>query len=84
MDIDNNNEKVDVVVFGHTHVPDCRQFAEGKYYINDSTWVDHNSDSKEGYTRTFAVITTGNKDSVELYMYEENGTLKDLKSLVMK
>ncbi|WP_204367517.1 hypothetical protein [Phocaeicola paurosaccharolyticus] len=46
--------------------------------------VDHNSDSKEGYTRTFAVITTGNKDSVELYMYEENGTLKDLKSLVMK
>lgn len=82
--IDNNNEKVDVVVFGHTHVPDCRQFAEGKYYINDGTWVDHNSDSKEGYTRTFAVITTGNKDSVELYMYEENGTLKDLKSLVMK
>ncbi|MDD4671248.1 MAG: metallophosphoesterase [Bacteroidales bacterium] len=73
----NSKESVDVVVFGHTHVPACTKVADNKYYVNDGTWVDNNTDAKT--TRTFAVITTGDKNTVELFMYEENGTLTDIR-----
>lgn len=81
--LENDNEKVDVVVFGHTHVPDYRMVSGGKFYINDGTWVDNNSDYPDA-TRTFAVITTGDKDTVGLYKYEENGTVTDIGTKLAK
>lgn len=75
--LENKKEKVDIVVFGHTHVPQYKKVGDNKYYINDGTWVDNNVDSPK-WTRTFSVITTGEKDSVGLYMYEENGNVTDI------
>ncbi len=75
--LENPNEKVDVVVFGHTHVPTYREIDNGKHYINEGTWIDHNTSVPET-TRTFAVITTGEKTTSELYKYEEDGSLSQI------
>ncbi len=75
--LENPNENVDVVVFGHTHVPAYRLAGDGKFYINDGTWVDNNTDYTQG-TRTFAVITTGQKDTVGLFMYGTDGKITDI------
>lgn len=75
--LENDDENVDIVVFGHTHVPQYRITKNGKYYVNDGTWVDNNTDYKDA-TRTFVVITAGENDSVGLYKYEENGTVTDI------
>lgn len=79
--LQNAEEKVDVVVFGHTHVPAYKDMGTGKYYVNSGTWVDHNTDYPDA-SRTFAVITTGTQDKVELYSYEESGGLWDLSAHV--
>lgn len=81
--LENPNENVDVVVFGHTHVPSYRAMDNGKYYINEGTWIDHNTDYPE-LTRTFAVLTTGNKTTAELLMYEEDGSVTDIAESVSK
>ena len=54
--LENPNENVDVVVFGHTHVPSYCAMDNGKYYINEGNWIDHNADYKEA-TSIFSVIT---------------------------
>ncbi|WP_277408390.1 hypothetical protein [Lacrimispora xylanisolvens] len=41
---------------------------DGKYYLNDGTWIDHNTDYPEA-TRTFAVITTADKDTASLFEF---------------
>lgn len=79
--LENPNENVDVVVFGHTHVPSYRAMDNGKCYINEGTWIDHNTDYPEA-TRTFAVITTGDKTTAGLYMYEEDGSVTDIAASV--
>ena len=79
--LENPNENVDVVVFGHTHVPSYRDMGNGKYYINEGTWIDHNTDYPEA-TRTFAVITTGEKTIPALYMYNEDGSVTDIAASV--
>ncbi|SBW00357.1 Metallophosphoesterase [uncultured Eubacteriales bacterium] len=79
--LENPDENVDVVVFGHTHVPSYRAMDNGKCYINEGTWIDHNTDYPEA-TRTFAVITTGDKTTAELYMYEEDGSVTDIAASV--
>ena len=71
--LENPDEKVDVVVFGHTHIPANLDIGGGKYYVNSGTWIDHNNIIPEA-TRLFAVITTGKKDKVELFKYEEKGS----------
>lgn len=81
--LNNPREKVDVVVFGHTHVPVLKQFGQGSYYVNSGTWVDHNTDYPEA-SRTFVVLTTGTRDQVDLYSYEESGSLRDIKKQVSK
>lgn len=81
--IDNPREKVDIVVFGHTHVPVLQKFGNGSYYVNSGTWVDHNTDYPDA-SRTFVVITTGAKDKVDVYSYEESGRLRDIKKQVKK
>jgi UDP-2,3-diacylglucosamine pyrophosphatase LpxH len=75
--LENPNENVDVVVFGHTHVPVYRDLGNGKYYLNDGTWIDNNTDYPDA-TRTFAVITTGKKDTAALYKFMEDGSISDI------
>ncbi|MEA4893280.1 MAG: metallophosphoesterase [Peptococcaceae bacterium] len=79
--LENPDENVDVVVFGHTHVPAYRAMDNGKSYINEGTWIDHNTDYPEA-TRTFTVITTGDKTTAGLYMYEEDGSVTDIAASV--
>lgn len=67
---------IDVVVFGHSHIPDFHDFGEGRYYINDGTWIDENLNA--AFTRTFAVITTGATDSATLYLYDADGSITDI------
>ncbi len=79
--LENPNEHVDVVVFGHTHVPAYRDVGNGKYYLNSGTWIDHNVDYPDA-TRTFAVITTGEKSEVALYHYIADGSVVDIAASV--
>ena len=57
---------VDVVVFGHTHVPYYQEY-EGydrkKIYVNEGTWVDNNMDDPEN-TAVFAEIISDNEETV--------------------
>ncbi len=77
----NNNEKnVDVVVFGHTHIPEYKILDNGKCYVNIGTWIDHNSRSET--ERTFAVITTGEETTTGLYQYELDGKVSDISARV--
>jgi len=78
--LENPNFAVDVVVFGHTHVPVLEKLpnTEGKYYANSGTWIDMNP--QHPAASTFVVITTSDsKDTVELYEYYTDGTAKLLK-----
>lgn len=81
--LDNPNENVDVVVFGHTHVPTYRDMGNGKYYLNEGTWIDHNTDYPDA-PRTFAVITTGDKTTAALYSYMEDGSITDISASASK
>ncbi len=67
---------VEVVVFGHTHVPLMQSIAAGKVYINSGTWIDHNATNPTG---TFALIQMGDKaDTVMLYQYISDGSIAPL------
>lgn len=81
--LENPNEKVDVVVFGHTHVPQYRDLGNAKFYLNDGTWVDYNTDYPDA-TRTFTVITTGDKDTAAVYKYAEDGSIVDISASISK
>ncbi len=81
--LNNPNENVDVVVFGHTHVPAYKSLDDGKFYINEGTWIDNNTNYPEA-ARTFAVITTGEKTTAGLYQYEEDGSVTDIAASVGK
>jgi Uncharacterized protein conserved in bacteria len=80
--LDNPDENVDVVVFGHTHIPEYKALDNGKYYVNEGTWIDDNTRSEA--ERTFAVITTGEKTAAGLYQYEEDGSVTDIAASVGK
>lgn len=60
---------VDVVIFGHTHIPAYRAYEIGgtkKIFANSGTWVDRNSDDPLN-TATFVEILSGEKgDSVKV------------------
>jgi UDP-2,3-diacylglucosamine pyrophosphatase LpxH len=75
--LENPDESVDVVVFGHTHVPTYLDMGDGKYFLNDGTWIDNNTEYPNT-TRTFAVITTGKKDTAALCKFMEDGSVIDL------
>lgn len=75
--LENPAENVDIVVFGHTHVPSYRNVGGGKRYLNSGTWVDHNVD----YTaapRTFAVITTDDNNASAVYSFADDGSVRDI------
>ncbi|WP_265822087.1 metallophosphoesterase [Geovibrio ferrireducens] len=75
--LENPSENVDVVVFGHTHVPSYRDAGGGKHYVNSGTWIDHNVDF-QNIERTFAVITTGASSTSAVYSYLADGTAEDV------
>jgi UDP-2,3-diacylglucosamine pyrophosphatase LpxH len=81
--LENPAEQVDVVVFGHTHIPDYRIFAGDKIYLNEGTWIDHNTlfDTAE---RTFAVITTGDHTHASVYGYNADGSITDITGAITK
>ena len=72
---------VDVVVFGHTHVPFYQEFDgfdRKKIYVNEGTWVDHNSDDPDN-TATFAeIISDGDKTDVSLKKCIGDGHVDDI------
>lgn len=76
--IENPGSGIEVVVFGHTHIPDFHDYGNGRYYLNEGTWIDENLDSD--VTRTFAVITTGAADTAALFSFGEDGTVVDITS----
>jgi UDP-2,3-diacylglucosamine pyrophosphatase LpxH len=78
--LDRQDVNYDVVVFGHTHIPDFHQDGR-KFYVNSGTWVDHNSDYPSA-TCTFAVVETGAENRVGLYQYQGDGSLTDLSAKV--
>ena len=80
--LQNPEKAIDVVVFGHTHIPALRMF-DDKLYVNDGTWIDHNKSYPDA-TRTFAVITTGALDSAVVYKYMTDGTISDITDSVNK
>ena len=72
----NVDPTIEVVVFGHTHVPIHRQIAANKVYANSGTWIDNNT---QGDTATFVLIGLGeDADTVELYQYNADGSIKSL------
>ncbi len=74
--LENPAENVDVVLFGHTHVPALMDLGGDKYYVNEGTWIAHNMDDDK--TWIFAVVTTGEKDTAVLYRLTDDGSLIDL------
>nr|WP_311135741.1 metallophosphoesterase [Acetobacterium fimetarium] len=76
----NVDPSVDVVVFGHTHVPVINRYPEGynreKVYANSGTWIDRNL---LGADMTFVAIESG-KDTtdVRLMQYQPDGTVTNL------
>jgi UDP-2,3-diacylglucosamine pyrophosphatase LpxH len=79
--LENPDQNVEVVVFGHTHVPVYADMGDGAYYINDGTWIDDNTNYPDA-ARTFAVITTGKTDTAAVYSYLEDGTISDISASV--
>lgn len=81
--LENPDEKnVEVVVFGHTHVPMCRYIEGGKCYLNSGTWIDENTEHPA--TRTFVVITTGaaGKDATAICQFVKEGDVADITASV--
>lgn len=74
----NVDPTVEVVVFGHTHVPVYNKIAENKVYANSGTWIDKNT---LGENATFVLIEMGTEaDAVGLYKYNADGSIKPLSS----
>lgn len=72
-----SEENVDVVVFGHTHVPLYQDFGDGKYYVNAGTWIDHNN-LVEAAIRTFVVVESGEGHVVTLNKIMDDGSVADI------
>ena len=79
--LQNPNEKVNVVVFGHTHIPYYHKFADNKIYVNDGTWIDINGSYRPA-TRTFVIVTTGKKNRAGVYQYMPDGKVNDITATV--
>ncbi|TCP03975.1 metallophosphoesterase [Rubrivivax gelatinosus] len=75
--LENPDENVDVVVFGHTHVPSYRSLGNGKRYLNSGTWIDDNVDYEDA-PRTFAVLSTGTGTTGAVYTFIGEGMANDI------
>ncbi len=72
---------VDVVVFGHTHVPGYKDFTgydRPKVFANSGTWVDDNTDDPAN-TATFVLVeSTHEGDTVQTLKCVGNGQVDDI------
>ena len=82
--LENPASGVDVVIFGHDHIPQYLQLASGKVYINTGTWVDHNTACADETSRTFAVIPAKTPESAALYQYGVNGSVTDVSEIMVR
>nr|WP_321297355.1 metallophosphoesterase [uncultured Sphaerochaeta sp.] len=87
-EVDNTQSDTSVVIFGHTHIPMFFDYGNGHSYVNTGTWIDHNTNYKEKdgslLSRTFAVVTTGpSSTTLDIYQYQKDGSLRDLKSQLL-
>lgn len=82
--LDNPDRQVDVVVFGHSHIPQYLARSDGKIYINDGTWVDNNTSDPQGTSRTFAVITQGDAPTAALYQYDADRGAADISAAMTR
>jgi UDP-2,3-diacylglucosamine pyrophosphatase LpxH len=69
---------IDVVIFGHSHVPLVNRFQKDydkeKVYVNSGTWIDGKVDQE----RCFVVIESGTSAaSVRLMSYHADGTISN-------
>lgn len=76
----NVDPTVDVVVFGHSHVPVITRFTEGynreKVYANSGTWIDTNL---LGEDRCFVAIESGAQSTaVRLMQYRTDGSVCEI------
>jgi len=77
--LENPSQNVEVVVFGHTHRPVLKRLSgpKTKYYANSGAWIDNNTFHPAA--STFVVVTSSDRaDSVELFEYYRDGTIKKL------
>jgi hypothetical protein len=79
--LENPAENVDVVVFGHTHVPSYINLGGGKSYLNSGTWVDDNVDHS-ATPRTFVVIATDDNNAGAVYSFADDGSIRDITEAV--
>jgi len=83
--LEDSESNTRVVVFGHTHFPELHVYGNGRFYANTGTWIDHNTSARDvdgsPLSRTFAVITTGVSNTVELYQYRTDGALRTMPQL---
>lgn len=74
-------------MFGHSHVPQFYAYGNGRYYINDGTWIDENvryvEDDDSYLSRTIAVITTGAVDTADVYQYTTSGSLRKVTEMLL-
>lgn len=87
-EVDKTQSDTSVVLFGHTHIPVFFDYGNGHYYVNTGTWIDHNTNYKDTdgslLSRSFAVVTTGpSSTAVDIYQYQEDGKLRDLKNQLL-
>ena len=72
---------VDVVVFGHTHVPGYKDFTgydRPKIFANSGTWVDDNGDDPNN-TATFVLVeSTHEGDAVQVLKCLGDGKVEDI------
>ena len=82
--LENNDRNIDIVVFGHTHIPQYLKLENGKVYIDSGTWVDNNTSDANHVTRTFAVIDSSGRETAALYTYGEDGKIDNISESMIK
>ncbi len=76
--LENQEKNIDVVVFGHSHIPHFLSLDNGKTYLNSGTWVDNNTSTKDQISRTFIIIEDGEKLNSSIFEYLPNGNVNDI------
>ncbi len=76
--LDNAAKTIDLVVFGHTHIPAYSREDSGKLYLNSGTWVDHNTSTADNLSRTFVLFDGDAVRDAAVYVYNADGTIRDI------
>ena len=68
------NKKIDVVLYGHTHIPDIKR-EEGIIFVNPGHLKD---EDKKGYSPTFCLIDFSEYTiTIEIYELRDNSIFKE-------